>query len=544
MKKIICLLLCVLMTALCLAGCGKTAPAAPDGPAYSESGEFVLSGDGFAPAAASDGDCRVFYEIFVGSFSDSDGDGVGDLRGIIDRMDYLNDGDPDSGLSLGVEGLWLTPIFESPSYHKYDISDFYKVDPAFGTAEDLKELADLCHARGVKLILDLPINHTSSGNLWFIQFRASHKSGDTANPYYDFYTWCTEAEKPSDRAFNRIPETTEYYECNFWDQMPELNFDNPAVREAVVDVARTWLELGVDGFRFDAAKYVYYGDHARNLEFWIWYMDELRAIKPDLYTVAEVWDPDGITDLYYPALNCFNFTVSQVSGLIASAAKGGDAGRYTAYVESYLDRVKSLRADATIVPFVANHDTDRAAGFLPLSDGSMRMAANLYLLGPGSPFIYYGEEIGMKGTRGNANTDSNRRLAMLWGDGDTVKDPVGSTYDASKQPNGTVADQIGDPSSLFTYYKTLLMIRRANPEIASGDYRALSFEGSKLGGFTSTLAGSTVCVLHNTTAEPITVDLVDAGLDFSELRAAVGPGGATLEGTTLTIGAQTSVVLR
>ena len=103
---------------------------------------------------------RVFYEIFVGSFSDSDGDGIGDLRGIINRMDYLNDGNPESGNSLGVEGLWLTPVFLSPSYHKYDVTDYYQIDPSFGTEEDLKELIALCHERDVKLILDLPLNHT------------------------------------------------------------------------------------------------------------------------------------------------------------------------------------------------------------------------------------------------------------------------------------------------------------------------------------------------------------------------------------------------
>ena len=545
MKKCIGFLLCaVLLFSLCLTGCSQqSAPAAES--TVAENGEFILRGEGLTPAAASDNDCRVFYEIFVGSFSDSDGDGIGDLRGIINRMDYLNDGDPDSGLSLGVEGLWLTPIFESPSYHKYDISDFYKIDPAFGTTDDLKELVELCHERGVKLILDLPINHTSSGNLWFIQFKAAHKSGDTSNPYYDFYTWCTADSRPAGRGFAQIPGTSDYYECNFWTEMPELNFDNPAVREAMLDVARTWLELGVDGFRFDAAKYIYYGDHSASVDYWIRYMMDLRDINPDVYTVAEVWDPDGITDLYFPAFNCFNFTVSQVSGLITSAATGGDVGKYAGYVESYLDRVKSLRADATIVPFVANHDTDRAAGFLPISNGSMRMAANLYLLGPGSPFIYYGEEIGMKGTRGSSSTDANRRLAMLWGDGDTVKDPEGTTYDPSKQPNGTVADQLGDGNSLYSYYKALLMIRRANPEIASGDYRAVAFEGSKLGGFTSTLDGSTVCVLHNTTSDPLTVDLSHGtAFSFTEIRAVIGQGSAALEGTMLTLDAQTSVVLK
>lgn len=540
MKRILGFLLCIaLLASLC--ACGASTPAEEDPP----SGEAVLRGDGLTPAASVEDNNRVFYEIFVGSFSDSDGDGTGDLRGIINRMDYLNDGDPDSGRSLGVEGLWLTPVFRSPSYHKYDVTDYYEIDPAFGTMADLEELAGLCHARGVKLILDLPINHTASDCAWFSSFKAAHRSGDAADPYYDFYSWCRADERPSDRAFEPIGGSEDLYECNFWDQMPELNFDNPAVREEVLNIAKFYLEKGVDGFRFDAAKYVYFGDNGESVDFWVWYMQELRALKPDLYAVAEVWDADSITDLYYPALNCFDFTVSQTSGQITAAAKGGAAGRLCSYVEDYLQRVRALRADATIVPFIANHDTDRAAGFLPVSDGSMRMAANLYLLGPGSPFIYYGEEIGMKGSRGGANTDANRRLAMLWGDEDTVRDPEGTTYDRSKQPNGTVAEQLEDPDSLYNYYKALLMIRRANPEIARGDYRALNFSGSKIGGFTSTWEGSSVCVLHNTTGEALSVDLSRAGAqDFDRIRAVIGAGDASLEGTTLTLGPQTSVVLK
>ena len=120
---------------------------------------------------------RVFYEIFVGSFADSDGDGIGDLRGIIDKFDYLNDGDPNSGKSLGIEGIWLTPIFRSPSYHKYDVIDYYTIDPQFGTQQDLDDLIALCHSRDVKLILDLVINHTAIDCPWFQAFAQAHKIG-------------------------------------------------------------------------------------------------------------------------------------------------------------------------------------------------------------------------------------------------------------------------------------------------------------------------------------------------------------------------------
>ena len=542
MKRALSLLLCLLLVFPLLAGCGapKAAESAPE-----EGGEVRLTDALLRSDFVCEDNNRVFYEIFVGSFSDSDGDGTGDLRGIINRMDYLNDGDPNSGRSLGIEGIWLTPIFSSPSYHKYDVTDYYTVDPAFGSADDLKELCELCEARNVKLILDLPINHTGALNKWFSDFKTAHRAGNTASERYDFYTWCAGRENiPAGRSFRQIDGTDDYYECNFSGDMPELNFDNASVRAETLAIAKYWLDLGVDGFRFDAVKYVYYGDHGSSADFWQWYSDELRALKDDIYLVGEVWDSDGVTDVYYGALNCFDFTVAQAEGLIAKAAAGSGVNNLTSYTEGYLRRVRALRSDATIVPFIANHDMDRAAGFLPVTNGRMKMAANLYLLGPGSPFLYYGEELGIKGSRGGSNTDANRRLAMLWGDGDTVSDPPGADYPASKQSAAPAAEQIADANSLYTYYKTLLMIRHANPEIARGEYTAVRSE-SKVGGFVSAYRGQAVCVLHNATLDEQSFDLSSlTGHDFTVIAAAIGQGDAALDGSVLTLGPQTSVVLR
>ena len=552
MKRIICLLL-LLALLLSLAGCGPQptpATTAPTVPAPKDTtgkydldttrNEAILNDFGTI-TSANDGNARVYYQIFVGSFSDSNGDGLGDLRGIINRFDYLNDGDADSGVSLGIEGIWLSPIFTSPTYHKYDCNDYYEVDPKFGTMEDLKELVDLCHARGVQIILDLVVNHTSTRHIWFQKFLAAHQNYDESDPFYDFYTWSTGSQ--SGRSFHKLGNTTHFYEGNFSNEMPELNYDNPEVRQAMVDVAKFYLDLGVDGFRFDAAKYIYYGDAERCTDFWDWYMAQLRAIKPDIYTVAEVWDSDGVTVPYFSSTNCFNFSMSQVQGQIAQAAGGGDPAVLAGYIESYLSQIKARRSDAMLCSFIANHDTDRAAGFLPLSNGRAFMAANLNILTPGSPFIYYGEEIGLRGSRGGANTDANRRLAMLWGDGDTVKDPVGADYDSAGR-NGTVADQKPNGSSLYNHYKKLIAIRQANPEIAYGEFKALALTGTQAGGFLSTWQGKTVCVLHNTTVNETTVDLSQIeGFSFEGFTV-VGLGSAKLEGTILTLDGQTSIVLR
>ncbi len=533
MKRAICVFLALMLL---------TGAAAADGGRVRD--EIAVDGVSFEDAADVSDNNRVFYEIFVGSFSDSDGDGVGDLRGIINRMDYLNDGDPASGLSLGVEGLWLTPIFQSPSYHKYDVTDFYRVDPAFGTEADLEELIGLCHERGVKLILDLPINHTATDCRWFKNFVNAHLMHNPGNDYYNFYHWLEGDEKaPAGQHYARVSNLDLRYEANFSDSMPEPDFDQPLVRQTFLDVAKHYLALGVDGFRFDAAKYIYFGDNEKSAAFWEWYIGELKKEKPDLYTVAEVWDGDGVIDRYIPMTDCFNFSASQASGIIAETAQAGDVNRFTAYVEARQKQLRALRTDAREVLFVSNHDMDRASGYLGMSNGRMATAANLYLLSPGSPFIYYGEEIGLRGSRGSANTDANRRLAMVWGDGDTVQDPAGATY--AKQTPYSVQDLRGMRSSLLNHYKKLLMIRRANPEIARGEYTALKFTGTKLGGFVSAWEGKRVMVLHNTTNAPLTVDLQDVNeAGFTRIVAVAGAGEAALEGTQVTLDGQTSAVLR
>ena len=544
MKRIIALCICAVLCAcfiLCSSFAEEDELAMMFRYPLNDRGEATVNDVTFTDPLESDGQHLVFYEIFVGSFSDSNGDGIGDLRGIIDRMDYLNDGDPKSGLSLGVEGIWLTPVFLSPSYHKYDVTDYYTIDPQFGNEDDFRELAGLCHERGIRLILDLPINHTGRQNRWFKNFLNAHLMQNPNNIWYDFYVWQTDDQpRPAGRHFARASGQNLLYEANFSDDMPELNFDNPRVYETVLDIARHWLELGADGFRFDAAKYLYLNDHARNLEFWQKYMNDLRSIKPDIYTVAEVWDSEGITDLYVPALNCFNFASSQTSGLISETAHAGDVNRYAAYLEKTLDRITAIRPDAMNVPFIANHDTDRSAGYLTTASGQMQMAANLYLLAPGSPFIYYGEEIGLRGSRGGANTDANRRLAMVWGDGDRIQDPEGTTY--TKQTDYSVQKQKGRSDSPYTYYKRLIMIRRAYPEIARGTLKALNFKDTKAGGYICSLEGRSVIVLHNPTNATQKLDL--SAFSGIVLCESVGAGKASLDGASILLEGQTSAILR
>lgn len=495
-----------------------------------------------------DDNFRTFYQVFVGSFSDGNGDGIGDLRGVINRLDYLNDGDINSGKSLGVQGIWLSPIFSSPSYHKYDAKDYYKIDWRFGEEKTLIELADLCEERNIKLILDLAINHTSDQHEWFLQFKQARMNSDTSNKYYDYYSCVTAAEQKSGVRYQKIAGVDCYYECNFDGAMPELNYDNEEVREEMLKVAKYYLDLGIDGFRFDAIKYIYYGDTAKSAEFWEWYMEELRRDYPDVYCVGECWS--GETEIldYYGSMNCFNFAMAQAEGVVAKAARGNSAiYQYTNYIESFQDKVLAANPNGMIMPFLSNHDMDRIAGAF-VTENNMRMAANLYLLCSGSPVIYYGEEIGMRGSRGSEYTDANRRLAMLWGDNDIIRDPVGSTYPLKNQIKTTVADQIEDENSLYNYYCKLIAIRHKYPAIARGDYNSVTTSQKNVGGFLIEYEGEKLGLFHNTSTNEISIDLSKCtGLDgytFSELCDFIGVGDAKLEGTVLTIGGQTSVLVK
>ena len=516
---IILILVGVIMISSVFAGCGKKPAPVPEQP--------------LEPMADPiDDNFRTFYQIFVGSFSDSNRDGIGDIRGIIERFDYLNDGNINSGKSLGVQGIWLSPIFSSPSYHKYDATDYYEIDWRFGEEKDLKELIELCHERNVKVILDLAINHTSNSHEWFLQFKEARMKGDSSNKYYDYYSCVTTEEKVGGISYQKIAGVDCWYECNFSGSMPELNFDNPEVREEALNIAKYYLDLGVDGYT------------ERSADFWEEYMTELRKIKPDIYCVGECWSGETEILQYYGSMNCFNFAMSQAEGVAATAAKGKSLYTFTKYVEAYQEKIEEANPDGMVMSFLSNHDMDRIAGAF-VTENNMKMAANLYLLAPGSPTIYYGEEIGMRGSRGGENTDANRRLAMLWGDDDLIKDPVGTTYSPDKQIQTTVAEQIEDENSMYNYYCKLIAIRHKYPAIARGDYTAVDCGDKNLGGFVVEYGGDRIGIFHNNSAtDSLSFDLSKLDGDtFKNICDSIGTGEATIKGTTLTLPPQTSVVV-
>lgn len=488
----------------------------------------------------------VYYEIFVGAFSDHDKDGLGDLLGIIDRLDYLNDGDPLSGKSLGVRGLWLMPIMKAGSYHKYDVIDYYSIDKDYGTMEDFEKLISECDKRGIDVIIDLVINHSSEYNKWFTELKKAIKEGDLTNKYMDWYSITTDKNKGWHKLAT-TPDGIEYfYEGNFSPTMPELNMDNREVLNEIENIIKFWLDKGVKGFRLDAVKYVYLNDDTKNIAFWKWFSDTCRKYDEDVFLVAENWSDNSSIHDYYTALDCFDFGMSGSMGHVALTINGTfSINDYVAYICRYKENVEKSNPAAILKPFISNHDMDRSAGYLPLDDYRMFMAANLYILSSGNPFIYYGEEIGMMGSRGTSSTDANRRLAMLWGDKDQVKDPVGTSFDSARQKNGTVKQQIRKKDSLYTHYKKLIALRQANPEIAAGIYTPLYFEGyTLLGGFVASYKNSSKAVIHNISNESLTLDLLKhTDLNFESICGLVGKGQAKLDNNILTLDAMTSVIL-
>ena len=505
--------------------------------------EYVMKLNENMQANIIDDNYRTFYEIFVGGFSDSNGDGIGDLRGVINRLDYLNDGDPNSGKSLGITGIWLMPIMFSISYHKYDVIDYKTIDPKYGTMDDVRELVAECHKRGINVIIDLVLNHTSNQHKWFQEARKARQNGDTANKYYDYYTVKQGAASGAWYNFATDPQGNQWiYEGNFDSGMPELNYDNPAVKEEIEDIVKFWLtDVGIDGFRLDAVKYFYLGDDAKNVQLLDWFNKMCQTYKQDVYIVGENWSPEPSVINYYKAVNCFDFSFSELSGYVISSAKYGAAGIFTSAVESYYNRTKEANPDAIMAPFLSNHDMDRSAGYLSAEDKSLQLAASMYLLMSGNPYIYYGEEIGMKGVRGTANSDANRRLAMLWGDKDKVKDPVGANYDSKNQTNGTVKSQLRDKNSIYNHYKNLIAIRNANPEIARGKVTAIKTLGESIAALRFEYNNSVVYVLHNVSDFEMTIDL--SALNATTLRAsATAP--ASIDNGQLTIGAFGSVVIK
>jgi alpha-amylase len=444
---------------------------------------------------------RVFYEIFVRSFYDSDGDGIGDLRGVIEKLDYLNDGDPTTATDLGVTGIWLMPIMASPSYHGYDVTDYYTVNPDYGTNQDFLDLVQEAHRRGIAVIVDLVMNHTSNQHPWFV----ASSQGDPV--YDDWYVWSDTDpgyRRPDNGAPVWYPSGDRYYYAYFWEGMPDLNYTNPAVTDEMDDVIRYWLtDMGADGFRLDAVKHlIEAGPVLENtpatLDWLQGFHSLVRSINPEALTVGEIWDSSD-TILQYVGDKvdiAFEFSFAQA---MLNAAQWQTAEPLI-LTENTLLVTYPPQQYAT---FLTNHDQNRVMSQLGGDVGAARVAATILLTSPGVPFVYYGEEIGMTG----AKPDERIRTPLPW---DGTRITGGFTTGVPWEVLGTgystvnVASQTDDPGSLLSHYRRLIHLRDEHPALRTGSIQLVDTGNPAVYSFLRYADDETLLVVVNLSTEAVT----------------------------------------
>ena len=452
------------------------------------------------------------YQIYPRSFADSDGDGIGDLDGIVSHLDDLNDGTP---ASLGVDAIWLSPIYPSPDYDfGYDVSDYTGVDQRFGDLDSFARLVDECHRRGIRVILDLVLNHSSHLHPWFQASRSS-RSG----PHADWYVWADGAKRGPDRrrrppnnwrsffggsAWTWDDARGQFYLHTFLPEQPELNWRSADVRAAMLEVVRTWLDRGVDGFRLDVFNVFFKDARLRSNPprvgrrgAWSWQrhlydrdqpelaemLAELRNLvdeRPGRMTVGELFDGTIVqaAEFTSPRHLVFDFTLLTTPW---SAA---------AFRETIARSEQAFGPDRWPTLVFSNHDQPRHASRIDdrrSGDARAKVAAALLLTLRGSPFLYYGEEIALRNVpipNAQAADPPARRSSLLfpWWNRDQARTPMPWTGDptggfttgrpwlplGSDLASRNVATQAADPGSVLSFYRRLIWLRRAVPALRRG----------------------------------------------------------------------------
>ena len=466
----------------------------------------------------------VFYQIFLRSFADSNQDGIGDIPGLIEQLPYLD--------SLGVQGVWLLPIHPSPSYHKYDVSDYYKIDSAYGTMADFDLLVEELHDRDMRLLIDFVVNHTDDEHPWFQAALTS-----PANAFHSFYVWDdTIARQENPHHWHRQPadgpqpnRTGKTFNGFFWKGMPDLNYDQPAVRDSVKAIAQFWLEKHqVDGLRLDAALHIYPYYHSRqssNVEKTEAWWQEFRAftdsIAPSSWLVGEVWEGDStLLPFYNQGLHaCFHFDLSK--WIVQNILNEKDTSRLVVNLQRFYHQQAAWGVESDAI-FLTNHDQDRLRSVLRGSIPQSKLAASILLTLPGSPFIYSGEELGMLGQK----PDEYIREPFLWGEWAPVAQtswlPTRHNLPDSTQSLGL---QIQDPHSIFRHYQRLIDLRTENVLLHSG--RLVPFEKevpSTLLVYQRVRAGRSCLVVHNLSGKPVEWAYSASELSWASYSAVLAPG--------------------
>jgi glycosidase len=438
----------------------------------------------------------AFMQVFVRSYQDSDGDGIGDLKGLISRLDYLQD--------LGIRGLWLMPVHPSQDRdHGYAVKEYRNVESQYGSLADLDALVTAAAARGIGVILDYVVNHSAADHPAFINARAAKD-----NAYRNWYLWQDTAPL-NWNVFGSYPwrqDPTGWYYAPFWSQMPDWNLRLPAVEAFHHDNLRFWLNRGVAGFRFDAVGLlIENGPNAFNNQ------PESRSFMQRIQGVLQAYQRrymvcEAPDDSQGYAVACGSAFAFDLNGRILGAVRGQAAD--IAAVSRYF--VTAAPGTAT---FLANHDLfagDRVWNQLGGDPTLMKLAAGTYLLLPGTPFVYYGEEIGMAAAA-NINDDGRLRTPMSWSSnslhaGFSTTSPYRSV--SSNVATNNVQAQQAQADSLLAFYKAMIKLRNTRLSIARGSYDKPFVQGSVMG-YTRTLGQERSLVLVNYGSQAARITLTD-----------------------------------
>ncbi len=443
----------------------------------------------------------VFYEVFVRSFKDSDGDGKGDLKGLISKLDYLNDGDASTTTDLGVTALWLMPVQQSPSYHGYDVVDYLTVEQDYGTNQDFKDLIDEAHNRGIKVIIDFVMNHTSSEHPWFTE----SATGPTSDKR-DWYVWNDTPPTitgPWGQTVWYANNSSNYYAI-FWSGMPDLNYNTPAVKDTMFNIAEFWLEeMKVDGFRLDAVKYIKEDgntlqDTPETIDFWQDFRTKYKSVNADAFAVGEAWD---VTSKVIPYVEnegldfCFEFDLA--SAIIAAANNGTTSG-----LKTQINTVVNTYPFLQYGTFLTNHDMNRVMSQLGSSVPKAKVAADLLFTLPGIPYMYYGEEIGMTGS----GVDENKRTPLHWDNTAKGGFTTGTPWRAVNADYTTknIAAQQTDATSLWNKYRSLISIRKEEAALRRGTYKSVTADTSTVIAFLRQYDDENILVVSNVGLKKVT----------------------------------------
>ncbi len=447
----------------------------------------------------------AWYTMFVYSFADSNGDGIGDIPGLIEKLDYLNDGDPTTDDDLGITGMWLLPIMPASTFHKYDIEDYYSIDPQYGTMEDFERLIEECDKRGISVIIDLVLNCTSNKNPWFLDALQNPDS-----PYREYYRFYNDIENKEDvnldaavlgyESWSRYDKNGNPYNKDadvpdsemaaslYAGYMPDLNYDNQSTRDEVKKIAKFWLDKGCAGFRLDSAPHIYSKAEIPksatktveeyNYEFWTEFFDYCKTINPDTYLVGEVLTSNVDQRAEYMRSMKSDFDFGLIYALRDEIKTPQSGNLLGVKLNSDYKKYRKVTNDNYInAPFQTDADVNRMAGVFGNDPRKIKLAQMFSLTLEGLPFMYYGDEIGMLG---NKNSGEIFKLSFPWAKGDPLqttrldywniygKKPDKSDY---TQP---FEEQNVDPDSVLSAIRTLIHIRCENEALFKGRFEGFT----------------------------------------------------------------------